>query len=92
LCKNRQSPILDEEANDMKQPTQGRGPSERSSIERSPAAEAVSATTATAGSSGVTGKPRKVYQRPSVMKQRSVYQATLISSGGTSGTLTSGAP
>jgi hypothetical protein len=37
-------------------------------------------------------KVRKAYQRPSVQKRRSVHQATLVSSGGTSGTLTSGGP
>jgi hypothetical protein len=35
---------------------------------------------------------RKPYQRPSIQKRRSMSQATLISSGGTSGTLTSGGP
>lgn len=46
-----------------------------------------------AGSGAVLGgKTRRPYQRPCVQKRRSVHQATLVSSGGTSGTLTSGGP
>jgi hypothetical protein len=35
-------------------------------------------------------RARKPYQRPSFQKRRSMSQATLLSAGGTAGTLTSG--
>lgn len=37
-------------------------------------------------------KTRRPYSPPCVQKRRSVHVATLVSSGGTSGTLTSGGP
>ncbi len=39
-----------------------------------------------------TAKPRKTYRKPTVQKRRSVNHATLVSAGGTAGTLTSGGP
>jgi hypothetical protein len=87
LCEGELSRIL----NQRLRMTQRKAFSSDVSTE-SGAPSATAAATDARLAGGPAHKPRRPYQRPSVQKRRSVHSATLVSSGGTSGTLTSGGP